>query len=57
MADILGVIEMDSAERIGVVLARGGQRERDGMIGAHAGAGIDEVGVAAAEQDTAFGCA
>ena len=55
MAVVFGVMEVDSSERIGVVLARGGRREHDGLIGAYAGTGIDGVRVAATKQDAAFG--
>ena len=55
MTVVFGVIEMDAAESIGVVLVRGGRREHDGVIGAHAGTGVDGVGVAAAKQNASFG--
>ena len=46
---------VDAAERVGVVFARGRRGQHDGVIGAHAGAGVNEVRVAAAKQDTTFG--
>ena len=53
-AVLLGVVVVDAAERVGVVLARGSRGQHDGVIGAHAGGGVNGVRVAATKQDTAL---
>src|SRR3989442_1551112 len=49
MAVLFGIVIMNSAERIRVVLPGGSSGQNDGMIGAKSGRGIDVVGVSPPE--------
>ena len=52
---LVGVVEVNPAQRVGVVLARGRRGQHDGVVGTKASRWINLVRVAAKKQDAAFG--